>query len=88
MATRNEPVRVSPELFEVLALFDTWRERTGGAVDAAAETAGRLWQSAAQRQQPPSAAELDQVVADTSKCTGSSIAQKDSHPSHAIRRCG
>ena len=33
-ATRNEAIRVSPELFEVLALFDTWRERTGGALDA------------------------------------------------------
>src|SRR4051812_23040127 len=31
-ATRGEPVRVSPELFAVLALFDQWRERTGGAV--------------------------------------------------------
>ncbi len=65
LATRNEPVRVSPELFDVLSLFDTWRERTSGALDAAAENAGRLWQSAAQRQQPPSAAELEQVVADT-----------------------
>jgi thiamine biosynthesis lipoprotein ApbE len=62
LATRNEPVRISPELLEVLALFDTWRERTSGAVDAAAEAAGRLWQNAAQRQQPPSAAELEEVV--------------------------
>ena len=50
IATRDQPVHVSPELFGVLSLFDAWRERTSGAVDAAAEAAGRLWQSAAQRQ--------------------------------------
>ena len=33
--TLNEPVRVSPELLEVLALYDDWRSRTGGAVSAA-----------------------------------------------------
>lgn len=32
--TRNEPVRVSPELLEVLGLYDQWRARTGGAVSA------------------------------------------------------
>ncbi|HUR59999.1 MAG TPA: DUF2271 domain-containing protein [Opitutaceae bacterium] len=63
LATRDEAVRVSPELFEVLALFDAWRARTSGAIDAAAETAGRFWQNAAQRQQSPTAAELEQIVA-------------------------
>lgn len=62
-ATRNAPVRISPELFEVLALFDTWRDRTSGALDASAETAGRLWQTAAQRHQVPTPAELQQAVA-------------------------
>lgn len=33
--TRNTPVRVSPELFEVLGLYDTWRARTNGALNAA-----------------------------------------------------
>lgn len=33
--TLNEAVRVSPELMEVLRLFDEWRTRTGGAVSAA-----------------------------------------------------
>jgi thiamine biosynthesis lipoprotein ApbE len=64
-ATRNQPVKISSELFEVLALFDTWRDRTAGAIDAAAESAGRLWQSAAQRQLLPSAAELAHVIAET-----------------------
>lgn len=33
--TRNTPVRVSPELLDVLGLYDTWRARTGGALNAA-----------------------------------------------------
>jgi thiamine biosynthesis lipoprotein ApbE len=61
-ATRNEAIRVSPELFEVLALFDTWRERTGGALDASAEVAGRLWKTAAQNQRVPSAEELATAI--------------------------
>jgi thiamine biosynthesis lipoprotein ApbE len=32
--THNEPVRVSPELLEVLGLYDQWRGRTGGALSA------------------------------------------------------
>lgn len=63
MKTRNEPVPVSPELFEVLALFDSWRVRTGGALDASTEAAGRLWRAAEQRQAEPSDAELREAVA-------------------------
>ena len=63
MATHDKPVPVSDDLFQLLALFDLWRERTGGALDAAAETAGRLWQEAALRGREPSAAELQQAVA-------------------------
>lgn len=33
--TRNKPVRVSPELMEVLCLYEEWQLRTGGAVSAA-----------------------------------------------------
>lgn len=62
-ATKGEARRVSPELFEVLALFDTWRDRTGGALDASAEVAGRLWKTAALNQRVPSASELDAAVA-------------------------
>ena len=49
----GEPHRVSPELFDVLALFDEWRARTAGALDPAAEAVVRVWQTAAQRQQLP-----------------------------------
>ena len=33
--TRHDPVPVSPELMEVLGLYDEWRARSGGAVNAA-----------------------------------------------------
>jgi thiamine biosynthesis lipoprotein ApbE len=45
-ATLNEPVAVSAELFDVLQRFDVWRERTGGAIDASAETVSRVWKAA------------------------------------------
>jgi len=61
--TRNEPVRVSPELFEIFSLFDRWRDATQGALDASAETITRVWQAAAARGQVPSQAELDAAVA-------------------------
>lgn len=63
LATRDEPRTVSPELFEVLALFDAWRDRTGGALDASAEVASRLWKTAAQTQRAPSSDELSAAVA-------------------------
>jgi hypothetical protein len=33
--TQGQPVHVSPELFQVLDLFDEWRTRTGGAMGKA-----------------------------------------------------
>jgi thiamine biosynthesis lipoprotein len=41
--TSGQPVHVSPELFDVLSLFDQWRNRTGGALDPSAEVITRLW---------------------------------------------
>jgi thiamine biosynthesis lipoprotein ApbE len=49
---------VSSELFDVLRLFDTWRARTGGALDAAAETVSRVWTRAAAAGRMPTPAEL------------------------------
>ncbi|HCN84760.1 MAG TPA: DUF2271 domain-containing protein [Sphingobacteriaceae bacterium] len=54
---------VSPELFEVLNLFDKWRLNTNGALDASAEVVSRVWKNAAAKQQIPSAEELSQAVA-------------------------
>ena len=46
LRTSNEAIRVSPELFEVLGLFDRWRITTGGALDASADVITKLWQHA------------------------------------------
>jgi len=61
--TQNTPVRVSPELYEVLSLFDAWRTRSGGALDASAETIWRVWKTAAAARRVPSDAELAAAVA-------------------------
>jgi FAD:protein FMN transferase len=61
--TRDQPVRVSPELFEVLSLFDRWRDATQGALDASAETITRVWKRAAVEKRLPSQDELDAAVA-------------------------
>src|ERR1700722_16036132 len=47
LKTSNEAVHVSPELFEVLGLFDQWRITSGGALDASAEVITRLWKQSA-----------------------------------------
>ncbi|HEV7968103.1 MAG TPA: DUF2271 domain-containing protein [Candidatus Acidoferrales bacterium] len=61
--TMGQPVRISPELFEVLSLFDKWRGRTHGALDASAEAITRVWKRAAAEKRLPSRAELDTAVA-------------------------
>ena len=60
--TSLQPVAVSPELFEVLASFDTWRDRTGGALDASVEAATRLWRSATAEGRVPTDREISVAV--------------------------
>jgi thiamine biosynthesis lipoprotein ApbE len=60
--TSGRPVKVSPELFEVLDLFDQWRARTNGALDASAETVTRVWKKAAAEKRMPTATELASAV--------------------------
>ncbi len=55
MKTRNTAKHVSPELLDVLALFDAWREQTHGALDASAETAVRVWKTAEAEHREPTA---------------------------------
>ncbi|HEV3411591.1 MAG TPA: DUF2271 domain-containing protein [Puia sp.] len=62
MKTSQTPVPVSAELFEVLGLFDQWRIRTDGALDASAEVITKLWKQAAVKDQLPSAADLALAV--------------------------
>ncbi len=63
MRSSNVPTKVSPELAEVLSAFDDWRARTAGALDPAAEAIGAVWGQAAQEKRLPTAAELQQAVA-------------------------
>ena len=60
--TRFEPVAVSAELFEVLGAFDSWRERTGGALDASVEAATRLWRSTTAEGRVPTDREIAVAV--------------------------
>lgn len=62
--TSHIAVGVSPELFEVLSLFDRWRIRTGGALDASAEAVTRVWKDAAKQGRLPGADELALAVAE------------------------
>jgi FAD:protein FMN transferase len=63
LETWQKPVPVSPALFEVLGLFDDWRTRSGGALDASAAVACDLWKRAAAWQRLPSEDELGAAVA-------------------------
>jgi thiamine biosynthesis lipoprotein len=62
LATRGNTANLSPELLEVLGLFDHWREATGGALDASAETAVRLWQKSAAEHRQPTQTEIEHAV--------------------------
>lgn len=64
--TQGAPVRVSPELYENLSLFDTWRARTAGALNPAAQAVSLAWQAAAKQERTPAAAELAAAAAQAS----------------------
>jgi thiamine biosynthesis lipoprotein len=58
----HQPTKVSSELFQMLQLFERWRQRTGGALDASTAVASKLWTEAAKYQKLPSEAQLRQAV--------------------------
>ena len=53
------PSKVSPELFELLAESDAWRERSGGAFDPRVQALALLWSDAARLNRMPTRAELE-----------------------------
>jgi len=63
MRTSNKAVKVSPELFDALNLFDKWRVQTNGALDASAEVVGKVWRDAAKRNTQPTTPELAAAIA-------------------------
>ena len=62
MKADKKPLAISAELYEVLALFEQWRIKSNGALDASAETIGKLWREAAKQNRLPSAAEIALAV--------------------------
>ncbi len=60
----NKPVKVSSELFEMLSLFEQWKKKTGGALDASAAVASNLWKNAAISQTVPSKPEIKGAIAE------------------------
>ncbi|HTI89442.1 MAG TPA: DUF2271 domain-containing protein [Puia sp.] len=62
LQTRGQAVHVSRELFEVLDLFDQWRVRTDGALDASAEVITRIWKAASAQGRVPATDELSTAV--------------------------
>jgi thiamine biosynthesis lipoprotein len=65
--TKSQPVHISPELFDVLCLFDQWRERTHGALDASAEAISRVWKNAAVEKRLPSEIEIRAAITNVRK---------------------
>lgn len=63
MRAPQKQVKVSAELYEVLALFDSWREKTGGALNASAETINKLWRDAAVKNRLPTSAQISNALA-------------------------
>jgi len=62
LQTSGKPVAVSQELFEVFSLFDQWRSKTGGALDASAQVISKLWKEAAAKQTLPSNEMIHEAV--------------------------
>lgn len=58
----HEPAAVSNDLLAILQAFDYWHEKTGGAISAAAEHIGQLWQQAAYAQDLLPEADRQQAV--------------------------
>jgi len=63
--THNQAVPVSGELFQVLGMYDEWRARTNGALDASAQAVIQVWQAAAKEGRLPTQAELAPAIART-----------------------
>jgi thiamine biosynthesis lipoprotein ApbE len=59
----RRPVKLSPELFEVLRACDSWRRRSDGAFDPRVQSLARLWSRCAAQNRIPDSSELGQALA-------------------------
>jgi len=62
LKTYHTEEKISPELLDVLTLFDRWRNNTNGALSASAAIASNLWKKASSRQILPDRLELAQAI--------------------------
>jgi FAD:protein FMN transferase len=60
----GETLAVSPELLDVLTLYDAWRSATGGAISPSVATLKKLWREAATTGIEPDAARLAAAIAE------------------------
>jgi FAD:protein FMN transferase len=67
MAGPRTPVRIAPELFEVLELADRWRAASGGAFEPRIEALMRLWSRCAKDDRMPTPAEIAEAKASMSR---------------------
>lgn len=58
LATIGEPVKISPELFELLRASDRWCQASGGAFDPRVQVLTELWSRCARIDRRPAAGEL------------------------------
>ncbi|WP_316803311.1 DUF2271 domain-containing protein [Pedobacter nototheniae] len=58
----RQTTKISPELFEVLQQFESYKSLTNGALDASAELVSQIWKKAANTHHLPSAPELQNAV--------------------------
>jgi FAD:protein FMN transferase len=63
--THDQAIKVSDDLFRVLSMYDDWRGRTNGALDASAQSVLLAWQTAAAANRLPTREELSAAVAQT-----------------------
>ncbi|MBC7400991.1 MAG: DUF2271 domain-containing protein [Mucilaginibacter sp.] len=63
----KKATKISPELFDVLSLFDKWRIQSNGALDASAEVVGKLWKDASKQNRQPSPQEIAAAVVTVKK---------------------
>lgn len=61
-STHLQPVKVSPDLFEVLSLYDEWKVKTKGALDPAVGELINLWKSGEKNSKIPNGNDLKQAL--------------------------
>lgn len=62
MQTKNKAITVSKDLFQVLSLYEQWRTKTNGALNASAEAINQVWKQAASASNLPSEQSLQEAV--------------------------